>query len=534
MPNDPVTARADFVAWRARASADWYDDHLASLVRHYGRAPAEEALRAFAAQCAGPIDAWARETNRDEHLPILRRWDGLGHRTEEVVFHPDYHAIGRATWASGVMARYAARGRELETLGLLYLLAQNGEAGHCCPLACTAGMIKILQTGGDAPEGWLDRLLDPDYDRRWHAAQFLTEVQGGSDVGANAVVAREGADGWRLSGEKWFCSVIDASLFLVTARPEGAPAGTEGLRAFAVPRRLPDGTPNRFAIRRLKYKLGTRSMASAEVDFEGAWGVPVGDFRRTLELVLNTSRLYNAVCAAGFLQRAWREADAYARSRTAFGAPILGFPTVARVVARLRTEAYAARASSFLLADLADRGERPEAWRLLVNLNKIWTATTCPAGMRDAIEVLGGNGAIEDFSVLPRLLRDSLVLEAWEGGHGVLCAQILKDCRRYKLHEPLFALLVELGGVDARLEAVRTRWERVLAMPPAEAAGRIRDVVEELRPVAQAMALRAEARTPGSDPLLPVVAEHLLATTARGWDPLEDAGLDGRVARLTA
>ncbi len=532
----PASARAAFAAWRAAHTSWWHDDpHLASLIRHHGHTAAIPELEAFAALCAGDLDRWAIETNRDEHLPQLRRWDGHGNRIEQVVFHPDYHHIGRAVYRTGVMARYGTPGRELESLAFTYLLAQDGEAGHCCPLACTAGMIKILQAAGNAPPEWLERLLDPNYDTHFHGSQFLTEVQGGSDVGANALVAQESADGVTVWGEKWFCSVIDANLFLVTARPEGAPAGTAGLRAYVVPRMLASG-PNHFEIRRLKYKLGTRSMASAEVDFRGALAWPAGDFRRTVEIVLNTSRLYNAICAAGFLQRAWREADGYARARSAFGTNLLAFPSIQRTVARLRVEAYAARSVSFhLAARAAPVGSAPDpAWRMLVNLNKIWTALTCPAGMRDAIEVLGGNGAIEDFSVLPRLLRDSLVLEAWEGGHGVLCAQILRDSVKLGLHEPAFTLLADMGGarVSARLEDCRARWNRVLARPDADA--HIRDLVEELRPVAQAAALAAEARTPGSDPLLPVVIEHLLATTARGWDPVDDTGLAARLAALTA
>ncbi len=544
VPPTPASARASFAAWRAALDSWWSDDpHLASLLRHHlpeaDRARAVEALQPFAEACAGPLDRLIVETNRDEHLPALRRWDGHGNRIETVVFHPDYHTIGRAVYRTGVMSRYATPGRELETLGLTYLLAQDGEGGHCCPLACTAGMIKILQAAGTAP-AWLERLYDPDYDTHFHASQFLTEVQGGSDVGANALVAHEGADGWTVSGEKWFCSVIDAHLFLVTARPVGAQGvvtgGTAGLRTFVVPRHLPDGALNNFEIRRLKYKLGTRSMASAEVDFRDAVAVPVGDFRRTVELVLNTSRLYNATSAAGLLQRAWREADGYARARLAFGHPILDFPLIARIVARLKVEAYAARGVTFLLAAHAPVGgdAAPPAWRMLVNLNKIWTATTCPAGVRDAMEVLGGNGAIEDFSVLPRLLRDSLVLEAWEGGHGVLCAQILRDAARLGLHEPMFAWLEALGGATPDLARARARWQRVLALPEAEASAHIRDVVEELRPVAQAAALAAEARTPGSDPLLPVVIEHLLVTSRRGWDPLDDEGLSARIAALVA
>ncbi|MDP2307271.1 MAG: acyl-CoA dehydrogenase family protein [Pseudomonadota bacterium] len=550
----PASARQSFATWRAALTSWWKDDpHLASLLRHHRPAGAPHpidtaALRAFAEACAGPIDRMVIETNRDEHLPALRRWDGHGNRIEEVVFHPDYHAIGRAVYRSGVMSRYATPGRELETLGIVYLLAQDGEGGHCCPLACTAGMIKILQAAASTEPGahadWLERLYDPDYDTHFHASQFLTEVQGGSDVGTNALVATESAGGWVVTGEKWFCSVIDADLFLVTARPEGAPGGTVGLRTFVVPRKLADGAVNHFEIRRLKYKLGTRSMASAEVDFRGAVATPVGDFRRTVEIVLNTSRLYNSVCASGLLQRAWREADGYARARIAFGQPILAFPSIARTVARLKVEAYAARSMSFHLAATASMGTAPSqpAWRMLVNLNKIWTAQTCPAGMRDAIEVLGGNGAIEDFSVLPRLLRDSLVLEAWEGGHGVLCAQILRDAKKLRLHEPMFDALAALaggtaapgGGLPERIAEARARWERLLALPEADAAAHVRDLVEELRPVAQAAALAAEARTPGSDPLLPVVIDHLLVTSRRGWDPLEDAGLAPRIAALVA
>ncbi len=553
MPTTPLSARAEFAQWRTLVGTDWTadDPHLASLFRHHSAAanlPAE--LSAFGRACAGAIDTWARETNGDANLPQLRRWDGQGNRIEQVAFHPDYHQIGRAVYATGLMARYAAPGAELETLAFTYLLAQDGEAGHCCPLACTAGMIKILQAATGVPEApaWLERLTDPDYDTHFHASQFLTEVQGGSDVGSNTLVAKQTADGWRLTGEKWFCSVVDAHLFLVTARPEAAPSGTAGLRAFVVPRLLPDGTPNAFEIRRLKDKLGTRSMASAELDFRGAWARPVGDFRRTVEIVLNTSRLYNAMCAAGFLQRAWREAFTYARTRTAFGQPILEFPSIARTVAHLRVEAYAARGLTFLLA------ARPQdaAWRWLVNLNKVWTALTCPAGMRRAIEVLGGNGAIEDFSVLPRLLRDSVVLEAWEGGHGVLCAQLLRDAKKLGLHAHAFTLLNELAGAPsstgapsatsappipallARLAEARRRWDRLLSLPDAEAAALVRPLVEELRPIAQAAALAAEARTPGADPLLLVVIADLLATTARDWDPLNDTGASYRISALTA
>ena len=529
----PNQARDAFATWRAAVNDDWYadDPHLRSLIAHHGRQDVSDDLAVFGRVCARQIDPLVRENNRDEHLPRLRRWDGQGHRIEAVDFHPSYHEIGRLAYRSGVMARYADRGRELETLALLYLFAQNGEGGHACPMACTAGLIQILQADDDDHTEWLTRLTDPDYDTHFHGAQFLTEVQGGSDVGANAVKAEETSDGWRITGEKWFCSVIDADLFLVTARADDR-LGTRGLGAFAVPRNLPDGSTNHFAIRRLKFKLGTRSMASAEVDFQGAHAVRVGDFRRTVDVVLNTSRLYNAICSCGTMQRAWREAQGYAEVRRAFGQPILAFPSVARIVARLRTEAYAARGTTFWLAQLKDSGEAsPLAWRMLVNLNKYWTSNAGTTAVRDAIEVLGGNGAIEEFSVLPRLLRDAIVCEAWEGGHNLLCAQVLKDSHR-GMHEHLFALVRSIGASGPRLDAVEARWASLLELPAAQASAHMRDVVDELRPVVQAAALTAEAASE-RDPLIPVVAEHLLAITERGWDPLEDAGLMDRVGQLT-
>lgn len=540
--SSPTSARAAFEDWRARVAADWLadDPHFVSL------APAIPELEPFARQCASEIDALAKNTNRDEHLPRLSRFDADGRRTEAIVFHPDHARIGAAIWGVDLLGRYRAPGHERETLSLLYLLAQDGEGGWCCPMACTAGMIKVCGRADDLPANWLERLLAPDYDRMLYASQFLTEVQGGSDVGANAVVAQpaEGALGeqgwWALTGEKWFCSVVDASLFLVTARPEGAQGGTAGLRAFVVPRALPGldprdprSEPNRYAVRRLKWKLGTRSMASAEIDFEGAYGWPVADFVRTVEVVLNTSRLYNAVCAAAFLQRSWREADAWARTRVAFGQPVLAFPAVARTVAKLRVEAHAARSLTFHLAGLADQlalgaGDPglATAWRMLVNLNKIWTALTCPAGVRDAIEVIGGNGAIEEFSILPRLLRDAIVLEAWEGGHGVLCSQLLKDSRR-GLHRPMFAHLRAVSGGEDRagLDALEARWEATLRRDDADVAWR--DLVEASRAPVQAMLLRAQ----GVDA---AVVEHFVCLNARGYDPLDDPGLAARLQAVVA
>jgi acyl-CoA dehydrogenase len=509
-------ARLAFDAWRERTHSDWFadDPHLRSLLALHGLE--EEDLPAFAGVCAREIDALVRENNRDEHLPSLRRYDAVGQRTEAIVHHPTYASIGRLAYAGGLVTRYGERGGELWSLSRLYLFAQNGEAGHACPIACTAGLIKLLRESDNPHPEWMRGLLDPRWDHHLRAAQFLTEVQGGSDVGANAVIARSLADGrTSLTGEG---------------------PGTAAVRGYVVPRRRSDGSLNGFYVRRLKYKLGTRSMASAEVDFVDAEAVDVGDFHRVMEQVINTSRLLNAVCCGAILQRAAREADAYARVRTAFGQPVIGFPSVARRLADLWALTYGAKGLTFALGALTDRvalgratPSETRARRMLLNLNKVWTSETCTTGVRWAIEILGGNGAIEEFSVLPRLLRDSVVMEAWEGGHNVLYSQILRDAQRMRLHVDVFAWLRELGGPSAALDAVYDRWQR--ALQSEEATWQIRDLCAALRPAAQAAALFAERTSPRMDPRSTIAAEHLLAS-APGRDPLDDSDLATRVQRL--
>jgi alkylation response protein AidB-like acyl-CoA dehydrogenase len=529
-------ARETLRAWRQGSAASPFerDAHLRAILLRAGWDRLFPELAAFADRVAGEMDGWAIESNRPENLPRLSRYDALGHRTEQVAFHPTYHALGRAAYATGVMTRYKTPGQETASLAIMYLYSQNGEAGHACPLACTAGLIKMLQQAPNPPAHWLEHLYDPKYDQHYHGSQFLTEVQGGSDVGANVVRAEPTSEpGWYLlSGEKWFCSVIDAHLFLVSAREQDRP-GTPGIAAFVVPRHLEGGAPNGFRIRRLKDKLGTRSMASAEVDFDGARGYRVGDFREVVRVVLNTSRLYNAAAACGLLQRAWREAASYAKTRRAFGVPIQQFAGVAQKLADIRANGYGARASSFLLATVSDdiaRGTASEvdtlAWRMLVNLNKYWTAVQGTRGVQDAIEVLGGNGAIEDFSVLPRLLRDSVVIEAWEGGHNVLCAQALRDAQRSALHRPMFAFLRERIGASEALEHQEQRWELLLERPDAEAL--IRPLVDDLRVVVQSGLLRAAAAD-GLDPAESAAADHLESV---GNDPWTDERRQERIATL--
>jgi len=508
--NRSQQARASLAAWQAHKPTDYLqaDANIQRVLQMHmgeGYQRHQSILSKAACLSATRMDGLAIASNRDENLPTLSRFNGIGERTEEVVFHPSYHELGACVWDTGVLAVLEQPGNELLSGALAYFIAHNGEAGHACPVACTAGLIKLLQQVGSAEQKKkvLPQLLEADYTTRLHGAQFVTEVQGGSDVGAISCVAvadakRKGH--YRISGEKWFCSVVDASLFVLAARPEGAPQGTQGLALFLVPRTV-DGEVNGFSIRRLKYKLGTRSMASAEVDFNGTLAEPIGPmqhgFKNLMGIVLDTSRVHNAVATCGLMRRACIEAQAYARHRTAFGKAIIEHPTVAQILARMKVITSAAVATTFRILAMNDRlatGEfssnAKEARRTHVNINKYWTSIHCTQVVRDAIEVLGGNGTIEEFSVLPRLYRDAIVLESWEGTHNTLCAQVLRDFATRGLHRPW---LDELSDALSRithaslemhrtraaqlLEKVTARIERLLASDADYAGLHIRGVI---------------------------------------------------------
>jgi acyl-CoA dehydrogenase len=452
--------------------------------------------------------AAVRESNRNDNLPAVRGHDSLGRATEEVVFHPATHDAGAVFWGSGVLSVLAEPGNEVASGALAYLVDQQGEGGHACPVACSAGAIKLLQRIGseEQRERYLPGLLSDDYDTRLHAAQFVTEVQGGSDVGLNACVASPDADRpgwWRISGEKWFCSVADAGLFVVSARPEGAEPGTRGLALFLLPRVL-DGRPNGFRLRRLKDKLGTRSMATGEIEFDGALGEPIGrledGFRNLVSIVLDTSRVHNALAACGAMRGALVESWEFARRRRAFDRPVAEFPAMQELLAGMKLRLAAALATTFRILAMSDRLDRAGgdpaltgARRISVMINKYWTAVACTATVRDGIEVLGGNGTIEDLSPLPRLYRDAIVIESWEGTHNTLCAQVLRDMAARGLHRPWLEVIdgeiasLEDGGeveeavVAGRLrDEVAARIEQLLGGDERAAAAGIRHVVDRM------------------------------------------------------
>lgn len=475
----------------------------------------------FGRVSATVVDLAARISNDVENLPRLQNYDGLGNRLSQVDYHPAYHEAGRAIYGSGVISVLAEPGNNLLSLALFYLSSLNGEAGHNCPVAMSAGMVKLLQAEA-APalrERFLPYLLDPDYDQNYTAAQFLTEVQGGSDVGANATVATpldpatEGT--WLLNGEKWFTSNVTADLALVTARVPGQGDGTYGLGLFLVPRGLEDGRLNHLYIRRLKDKLGTRSLATGEIEFRDALAYQVGDlqrgFRNVMAYVINTSRIFNAVGCSANARRAYLVAWSYARHRAAFGQPILHFPLVQDILAKMRSDTTAIFSGTLRIVrtmDEIETGKKDDAatgafLRMALNLNKYRSSLIAHEVVQQGIEILGGNGAVEDFSVLPRLLRDNVVFENWEGSHNVLLAQVQRDIRRYRVHEPFLALLEEMlaslpfnrlkrEGLEV-LATLREQLDALLAMDELSASVPFRPLMDRLTDLYYVACMSVEA-----------------------------------------
>ncbi|OGL17081.1 MAG: hypothetical protein A3G97_11305 [Candidatus Rokubacteria bacterium RIFCSPLOWO2_12_FULL_69_21] len=557
--------------WEESKPTNFYEDDqhlrrvLAFRVDAARLAPVAPLLHQAGADAAGPVSRASALLDRPEHLPRLEPWNGIGERTEEIVFHPAYHEVGRLVWRSRVLSLLGEPGNVALHTALAYLFAQNGEVPHLCPVACTSGLIKAIQRCGSdwMRREWLPRLLDPDYDRRWHGAQFLTEVQGGSDVGANACVARpvrETPGAWRISGEKWFCSNVHADLYAVSARPEGAPEGTKGIGLFVVPRRLDDGRPNGVFIRRLKQKLGTRTLPTAEVDFQDALGYQLGSpeegFRVMMGVIINTSRLGVALGSCGIMRRAWVEALHYARAREAFGRRLIEFPAVREQLAEMRALSVAGLSSTLFLAALEDRltleGTHPEddpLFRIGVNINKYICSVDGGLVVHHGIEILGGNGTIEDFSPLPRLYREMPVEESWEGPHNTMMAQILRDALKSKMHDALLgraedtllgvkhpALAATREAATAGLQDGREKLHRLLRRDPEAAALGVRRLVHRMARIFQASLLLEEADqdlTANRPTRLPEIARFFVSRYVEpGYDPAEDPGYGDLIRQI--
>lgn len=437
-------SRSHFEPFLGALSPDWYADDslLHRLLDEHARGADRSRLEGWGRTVAGPLRRLAEESARPENAPALRHRDAFDRRVDEIVL-PAATREALALAAGGEVLG-EVRGDPFVHYAMVYLLAQNGEAGVACSVACTDGLVRALDALGDGePQvGALAQVRASSPGAYAHAAQFVTEIQGGSDVPANELRAMADGDAFLLHGQKWFCSNINADWFLVTGRPEPDDGHSGGIALFLVPAYTDDGRRNGYTIDRLKDKLGTRELATAEVTFRGARAWPVGPPDRglsnLLRYVLTPSRFACVIFAAAALRQAERIAAGYAGFRHAFGRPIADYPLVARTLEDIATARAGALRCVFRLLrlwqsaeDQRYRGDDTVRFRILLTLAKpVWTRRATEL-LRDAMMVLGGNGIEERFSPLPRLFRDSVIMETWEGPHNVLFTQALNDLVRF-------------------------------------------------------------------------------------------------------
>ncbi len=406
----------------------------------------------------------------DEAGHELRSFDEYGDRLNEVEYHPLMQEQEEIVYEEFGVTHDAFRappGRE-EPLGLTHPLMMQAllsyvDGGFTCPVSMTNGAAIVLEKFDDGSlSEYFEALTARNVDDHIEGAMFLTEEQGGSDVGANEVRAEPAGDGtYRLYGEKWFCSNIDAEGALALARTPEAPDGVEGLSLFLVPRTKPDGEVNEAHFRRLKDKLGTISVPTGEIEYEGAEAYLVGEeqegFRYMAEM-MNFERLTNATGAVGIMGRALLEAKVHAADREAFGDAIDEYPLMRRDLVDMTVDYEAAVAFSFEAARLLDERERAsgsdaddsaayQLMRLFIPVAKYKTARMAVETTSYAMEVLGGNGYVREHTT-ERLLRDAQVLPIWEGPSNILALDTLRALNREDAHEAL------LPYVEERLDAV--------------------------------------------------------------------------------
>ncbi|HZH26787.1 MAG TPA: isovaleryl-CoA dehydrogenase [Azospirillaceae bacterium] len=466
------------------------DRALSDAVRREGAGWAAEDLSAFG-HLLGRAETLELGELANRNPPALRTHDRYGHRRDEVEFHPAWHrvmeiGVGQglhaAPWSDPQPGAHVAR-----AAGVVMFVQM--EAGAQCPLTMTYGVVPALRHRPDIAEAWLPKLFSRTYDPRFRPVadkagalmgMGMTEKQGGSDVRTNATRA-EPVDGgtYRLTGHKWFFSAPMCDAFLVLAQ---APAG---LTCFFLPRFLPDGTRNALRLQRLKDKLGNKSNASSEVEFHGAVGWRVGEEGRGVPTIIemaNHTRLDCALGTAGLMRRAVAEAIHHAAHRTAFQRRLVDQPLMTNVLADLALESEAATALVLRLARAYDRqtdSAETALRRLLTPAVKYWVCKRGPMLGAEAMEVMGGNGYVEE-GPMPRLFRELPLNSIWEGSGNVMCLDVLRALA--KTPDALDAFRAELAdsrATEPRLDRFCHALERNLADTAAIEAG-ARRLVEGL------------------------------------------------------
>ncbi len=489
-----------------------------ACVRHADRATLDSL--AALGRLAGSEQAqeWGRLAN--ENPPRLRTHDRYGNRVDEVEFHPAWHELMRTAFAHGLAGAPWASGSPHAHVrrAVGYLGWTQVEMGHGCPVTVTYAAVPALRA---APElaaryepgltgtGYSFGLTDPAAKPGLVAGMGMTEKQGGSDVRANTTRAVAQPDGtYRLTGHKWFTSAPMSDLFLVLAQLD------EGVSCFLVPRVLPDGTRNVFRLQRLKDKLGDRSNASSEVEFDGTVGWLVGAPGRGVPAIIemvNMTRLDCVLGSAATVRAALTQAIHHARHRRAFGALLVDQPLMQNVLADLAVESEAATALAIRLAAAVDAGESAFL-RLAGAAAKFWVCKRTPTAVAEALEVLGGNGFVEE-SGMPRLYRQAPLNSIWEGSGNVIALDVLRAMGRSSAS--LAAVLAEIEpalGADPRLDAAVKRLHAELG-DPEQLPARARRVASLLALCLQGALLSRHAE--------PTVADAFCASRLEGdWAPV--------------
>jgi alkylation response protein AidB-like acyl-CoA dehydrogenase len=496
------------------ALADLLRIHLPdALFRHI-----EPHLDRLGGLAGGHLDECARLADR--HVPVLHQRDRFGRDAQSIEYHPAYRELERAAFGEyGIHAMSIRKGilgwpekYPVVAKHAFTFLFNQAEFGLGCPINVTDGCAKLLANFGSESlkARYLDGLTQTDMSKLTQGGQFMTEKEGGSDVGKLTTIAVEEGDHWRLSGEKWFCSNADAEVVMLLARPQGAVGGTRGVGLFLMPRRLEDGSQNHYRIVRLKDKLGTRSMASGEIKLEGAIAYAVGKLDRgfvQMAEMVNSSRLSNGVKSTALMRRAHHDAMTVAQNRVVFGSRIIDLPLARRQLMKIMLATEQALSMSFVTADALDRAEAGSQdaaalLRILTPTLKFRATRDARKVCGDALEMRGGIGYIEEFAT-SRLLRDAHLGSIWEGTGNIVALDALKRA-------------VGRHGADAALAAdLHARLDDSANVPQAW-RDRLRDLTDRAIDFAREVAARtdneAEARRATS------LLYHVASAVALAWE----------------
>jgi alkylation response protein AidB-like acyl-CoA dehydrogenase len=443
----------NFLNWRQ--NVDYYrDDPFIQKVVHHFTGGEWETVDSHAREVSVKASFRWRDFSESiawpEKRPFMQHYDGHHNRIDRIVRPRETEIMEKEIFSE---AFFADKTSPWVKLIKMYLIYQNGEACIGCPVTCTEGLVKLLEKYADMPETQeiLKHCKEGTHGDYAIGAQYLSEIQGGSDVPANVLEAVQEDGVWRLYGTKFFCSATHADYAVVTAKP----VGSEKVALFVMPSWLPGNKEkeirNGYTIDRIKWKMGTSELTTAELTFNGAVAYPVGPLEKgvanVVGIVLTYSRLTVGLSAAAYITRAVREAKKYAQLRNAFGLMIGQFPLVAVQLNKIdhmakRTTAGAFKLyRDFLALEGGPKGglaiDEPEAVRKkrfnireLIMLQKMAASWDCTDVIREAMSIFGGHGVMEDFSSLPRLYRDSAINELWEGPRNVLLTQIHRDLQK--------------------------------------------------------------------------------------------------------